>query len=801
MTGKKPISLNDREFLFSWYTPQDIDIVIDDFKRTTLGVRFVYAIDTFDMVENYLPYFEKNLFSEKNIEHRAHKYICYDHFFGSHSDAQSVLLDEYKLEFLFVKKKLSKHLADAARILDNLKSLREITQDFTQDLEKVKAFFESNLEFILAMLIINKKQGNILTEFVSFLTDRLDVYDFKNFPSELIGKLRDIFEDSVPSGLSVNVFRKYIDKIKLRLLAIEDPQLRNIYLDNTYRDIRAIERVVKIDKKIRDSGLKCKVIYFSTAKKTEELVTLCKHELGSTFVNIHRNIYHYFLLKIISRDYQDNVEKGISVLNAIKENFKARHSDVEYVPGNSNPGMEEINTSIDQLFRENANVVDNHFYLKLYDQYNGIYNLDDQPQGGSVDTRILDAVKELESNWSELKGTYMRLDQSISRLNQTISIKDVYSGLVNYDPVYKFGCDTIRDPFHHLPYLLDLNVYFTNEQQEIVYGFLNLSAVFKNPDKKRLQLHLHKIIDIISANEVKHIEGKIFKDMFVSYLNFVAQSNQPNDTNNKLITEEQIINNLEMLVEVCGIQFQKVDVGKSNQTKHIQTFESHKTAVLPEIQYLLLWLYRRNNRIEEGIKLSKTFEKDRFSDPRFSHGTGMLYVARLYDGIINNKFVEDDAFTAREYLMMAKDGYIKWIAGKHKYGLIRKVIYKNIIAICNLLADLEVRLIEENKVGDVYVSIDAAKALMNLAKSYFRFIEISYDDSATYNTSELEIILAEIRLLKQRGDFKGAMQIIQEGEKKQRLIEGLPYYSTYVNSYFHKKIADFNILKTEVMEI
>src|ERR1700748_1819527 len=170
---------SDYHFILNCFTPGEIDLLINDIELYAKGYEFLYVIDTFDIMENYLPYYQISVFSKGDKNMQAQKFICYDYFFGGLNKTNCILLDDYKVELFSVKNKLNKSLRDAKAVIKNLNDLKKGTGDFFEDGEETAAFFKKNLEVILLLLILNDKSNSILEEFFNFIRNRLNINEIQ----------------------------------------------------------------------------------------------------------------------------------------------------------------------------------------------------------------------------------------------------------------------------------------------------------------------------------------------------------------------------------------------------------------------------------------------------------------------------------------------------------------------------------------------------------------------------------------------------------------------------------------------
>src|ERR1700735_2244704 len=144
---------NFQNFLVSM-RPEEVDEVINDVVLYTRGYSFFYAVDTFDIINHYLPYINNNLFDSLDRNANAQKAIAYDQFFKNEEISKRlVVLDEYKSELERIKNFILKQM-------DNTQLLRKNINVLNDDIEKMRSDPDSidnirkNFELILTFLLL-----------------------------------------------------------------------------------------------------------------------------------------------------------------------------------------------------------------------------------------------------------------------------------------------------------------------------------------------------------------------------------------------------------------------------------------------------------------------------------------------------------------------------------------------------------------------------------------------------------------------------------------------------------------------
>lgn len=792
----------DYTSLLNYYKAADIDLIIEDLTSIQNGYQFLYIIDTYDIVENYLPYTEIEIFSKNVINSQAQKFICYDYFFGGYNKTNSILLDEYKVELLAAKNKLNKQLREAKSVLKNLEDLKSQTDNFGTDWKKTEDFFRKNFEIILLLLILDNKKNSILEEFFLFIKERLNIDEFKSLSQKDATILDEIFLQSKQLIKTSEIFHTYIQTAKPLLRKVDNQQKRHIFLENTYRDIRVIERTIEINRKIKEKEMPYKIMYLSSAHKTGEILKICANIYPITDLSIHRNIYHYFLFDKLKNEYKDDIPAALKILQDLKI-LASKHFEKKEAINYPEVEDENLNSMMDilkVLFEETSNIIDNHFYLSIYDQYRNAFDKEGKASKvGNINQDVLRIIQRIDEKKLKFNTQLFNLDFSLSHLNQTYEILDIYKGFENYDPIYRQGKDIIRDPFHHLPnLLLAFDPSFPTPLRDLLFEFLYESCATVQPDKDNLKRLLKDIINEISRLNQQKIEDKLLKHLLITYINFVAPTNDKKTTNS--ISEELILDDVKRQNEIAQYQFSKFEPQDFNQIKQLIHIYDENIFVR-ETGYLLLWLYRRNEKCDTAIKLGIELFSRYNTDPRISHGLGLAYVALLYKKIKAkepNEILEELIHHGIFYLSTALEIFNNLTIQVAEP--VQKVIIKDTIAIHNLLADLHLRLLDLNKDLNINHINIARRNIDEIKKLYFT-TTLHYKESPTYNMTECELEYFEACYFSKIGDHLKALDKLKNAFVRLIEIKKSQSSQQFIDEFFNKCEKELYELTRQIIKV
>lgn len=806
--------IDDTHFLNS-YTVTDIEIIKEDFREKQLGYHFLYVVDTFDIVENYLPYSKTDIFSGNKSGVLAHKYVCYDHFFGNHNKENTILLDEYKSELTELRLRLSRDLRVFNNTIQNIETLRKHTEDFSTNLKDAQEYVDKNFENLMLILVLAGKKNNILSEFYLFLKERINITELKI--GEDSRAIESIFSEIAPTSFSVELFREFMERFSMHYISIDDIDKRNTNIRNTLTDFRAIERVLLINDSIRKKNKPYKVIYFSSASKTAKIMDLFNAASSdSRPQNVHRTIYHYFLLDLLWKAYDKNPDGGIAMLDSLKSIVQHLKTNKSFEDSKEISKAESFLSLMQHTLEDGSYGAEKNLYQAIYNN-NYKDNLDKHFDLIPETMRIaFQAVLEQKKSIEEF-------NLSISQLNQTYEILDASIQFEDYTPAYKYGKDIIKDPFHHLPYLPFLfNDYnIKSHLLNKLYDFLNNACSF-DPNKRRkvkMKLLLWEIMnDIVSLDKSDNHNLKLLKSLLTTYLNFVAQrknktkEDPDSDRERKNTAEEKlehrILADIILQFEITSLQSYHIEVQEEDEKKMAKVIRDSSHPFSREMTYILMWLYRRDEEYGPAIKVGVEFLTRYPKDPRISHGLGLAYVANLYRSIkpdVKKSHLIEQINTAIKYLKDARDHYHPVKKGVTNPDLI-SIITKNQAAICNLLADLHIRLIQiDEKINETYL-INARFYIGIIDKLLTNDLHLDYKQNATYNATEFEceyfeglqilgakeITLSKYKTTPNKQALESGIKTLSSAKKRAEDIKRLPDYDLYVDKFFRDKEKDID---------
>ncbi|NQX43331.1 hypothetical protein SAMN05421820_11699 [Pedobacter steynii] len=798
----------DYHFILNCFSPSDIDNIITDLELHSEGYEFLYALDTYDVMENYLPYIEIELFSKGDSHFQAQKFICYDYFFGELNKTKCILLEEYKVELVAAKNKLARHLSHAGAVIGNLESLKAETGDFLNHPEKSAAFFRNNFEVILLLLILNDKSYTILNEFFVFIRDRLDISGI-NIPNKGdISKIERLFEQSERTDFSVELFRAYVENNRKNLISVP-PAERHVFLENTFRDIQVIERVGQINSGMKETDLKYTLIYLSSARKTGEIfkVRSSLQKTGSGLEeerDTHRNVFQYFLFDRLKNEFKEDLDAAILILRDLRSLLVKLKTD-NWLDATADEADKLTLLRVKGYFDHKSNILDNHFYYSIYEKYKSTFSqLSDKGGRTALDQEeLLQIMREIDKNRDIHKSRLYELESAVAVLNQTFDVADAFWGGMDYEPEYRYGKDIIRNPYQHLPILPFVNNSIYPPLMEKLYEFLNLNVEMQEVDFDQIRGCVKEVIDELYLLE-NNVYSNSVKEMVFTYLNFVVQRRAialGQDPAMYEGLEEKVILNLERQFEIIVHQYTSIDYDRIAEANKL-VYKQGGNELLVEIVYMLLWLYRRNLEEDKGISRGLELINPDLDDPRIFQGIGLCYLSKVYQFLKSDeqadlKKLRSDIDAAIQYLHMAEQRFQLLINEEYR-SPVSLLIIKNYTALLNSLADMKIRKYELQDDPD-FSLISMARKHIDDIRNYFELIGLLFDEHPTYPSTEMEIEYFEALDYYNEGQINHAREKIVSASIRSNSIHKLKVTPKYVDAIFLKKSERLSELANRII--
>ncbi|GGB17776.1 hypothetical protein [Puia dinghuensis] len=730
---------------------EEIHDIKRDIQMRKEGFQFFYAIDTYDIMNHFLPYTESGFLNSGNKNMIAQRAIAYDKFFNTFLTSRLIVLDEYKIELLAAKNHIERQIKNSGFLTSNMERLSEEIGKLEKGESIDKEKLRKNIELVLFLLILSENKGNINRNFFSFLENKLSVFDFNTSDSELDHILNTVFADATPTDNVEKIYDLFVENNAFYLTRLNSDTDRYTYLSNSYRDVEVIDRLNSINNKLRLEYPERKVnfIYLSSAPlKSREIFSLFKqnvdNESGYLHYNFHRNIFQCFLFKILTEEFPDaNDDTPILILQSLEKLItQVRQLSKSDSAGADAYGDDEMMNMLDRILGRYSANIDNHFYFKIYNKYKAILDLNISGKMSEVNSilskvrryidqeNIMTEGSDILFNISQYKQTYL-LYNILNRNKSIVTIR------------IRFGLDIVRDSFHQLPFLLLIQDGEEECARDLYPVLEMICEIFNNKetDIQEIVPNLNNIFKEISkdSDNIRNISLQFLLTTYFYLITDVgnAGASQKKDNSSKELELIEVLRKQKRILENAAINLalepggNKIKIRKKN------------IVFAQEFDYVVLWLLRRNKQFSEAIRMGNELLA-KSDDPRFCHGLALGYVSQAYDILLEGNATGDAIETcialfanALVFEQKAKDGYGKLLAEVDN-EFARLLIRKNLIALCNSIADTSTR-----KYALMNFSQDAllqqARGAIEELKIFCGDAGLDYSSLAIYNFTEAEI--------------------------------------------------------------
>jgi hypothetical protein len=185
-----------------------------------------------------------------------------------------------------------------------------------------------------------------------------------------------------------------------------------------------------------------------------------------------------------------------------------------------------------------------------------------------------------------------------------------------------------------------------------------------------------------------------------------------------------------------------------DKNKQTLRYREKSHYIIEEMDYLLLWLYRRDANFSKAIEIGIDKTERYPDDCRFAHGLGLAYHALAYS--ILRRENGDNISEVRDEVVDKLDmSYSCLMKALKCYSAMQEennyeddtsvqLINKSIIAIYNTLADANIRKYILGMLKERFL-LDEAQLHVNKMKDYYLLINDKYENDPTVNHTEAEM--------------------------------------------------------------
>ena len=624
------------------------------------GTDIFYIVDTYDIIEYCFPFYSQRESSEdivediqkldsETLEVLETKHLAYHHLFYEYPK-KPIIPNEYLKELSSFKYHLKYDIDQSLNAYDSLKIfLRENKEKITaKDLN----FFISRLNTILA-ISFDLLTPKAIDKFNDIVKTRLSIVDIDITSPEDKPIIIDIFNETNESCLTKKIYDEFYNRIKYKLLTSSPSTAQCFrYLDNSYRDIVVIDRCLNINKKVIESynenHLKNKYLFLylsSTPNKSEEFFRIKAisnnlKDYNNNKLNILRNSFQLYLKSIIEKNSIDNgldFFKELHECAVEAENYKAKWGKA-------------TGRGIKYLMKEfvwQHGITRKQFFQtiqlqKFYDYKEKIERAITKLDGKKEEdfNYFIDILnKAINSNTLKSKAESCQEKLFLHTINYSTQGKILdfsrYVSQKSIEIVHVPGKDIVRSNYQHLPIL----PFTSKESKKLIDAkwshFIQLITDYlSNPQKNKTEIKntfidaYNEVINIVN-NHSEKTRSPFVSSIILTYLNLLVPKVRKKDgTLPDISDEKSVILRLESLRKIISLSHTRLIFNKTDNR-----FEKKQipNVYISEINYLLIWLYRRQKRFQDSIDTANEELKKLPSDPRLIQGKALSLISEIYN--------------------------------------------------------------------------------------------------------------------------------------------------------------------------
>lgn len=729
----------------------DIELIINEKFKLTL------AVDTHDILNYYTPFIDKNIHKYKE-DAIVKRIVMHHRVFNFESDSHNLitdkilLLNEYLSELLFLKGDFENKLQQFKNYPESVFKLRSQVSNIL-NIKKNINLTPSQLDTLILFLLVNVR-GKSLEEFYNFLNN-------KTYLTSDLDNLLTSFDDykkmllEPPNNkVTDDIYTKYIDENKFTLSRQGDGISMFNSLNNTYVDIQAICKVIDYNSYLQND--KHLLLYISTAKKTRSISEIIDKESlfktiqGRDNYNIIRTIPQVFTIKILLNEYQNN--KNSDPIHIVEDLIDIR-SEVNnhFIPRAASSGGIIAFDMIKNVFDNYNKILKGHF---LYDVFSQIKNQPIHPIVNKDKISPEKVIKYLDNYYENESIVHINFDMHIRNYKKKFLLSSLFSGNAFVLKV-RYGNDIVKNSFHHLPYLIFISPNYRTDVLPSIYQFLNKISNIPD-DNQKIDEGKIKLLRHVGQFNFDNMKKEMVLKQYVKnaiidkylYALLSKSENSINSMSFRQIYEDDIIKDIEklkLIITSIPLESDLVHDSKENRVY----IAKNEYEISYELDYILLWFYRRNRKNSEALSLGEKLIKERNNDGRFFHGYSLALVQEIYELLenvnINEDYILNKISTIINHLEHAKDLYYDLLKEssipKNSYQEI--LVYKSISAVYNTLADVLIRkyelLYKPEKSNDYKILRSARNYLEESKKIIKKISENRYEYFPILNITEAEL--------------------------------------------------------------
>lgn len=787
-------SRNIASFFLDRLKLSDVEAIKNDIRSVKNGVELFYVVDTYDIINYFLPFLDDDFYKEKNIEYLANDFIVYEKVFSTLT-GKVIIPNEYIEEIWYVRDKFEKKLNQGKVIHDRIRKVVEDVSNIGLDVGNQVLLYDlliKNFNIIVFLLMLVESKNNSFATFFELISNMQ--YD-NDEEGVNVGSIYRKLHETNSSNIGNELYNVFVDTSRKFLLNLDNDVKRYNYLKNAFTDIEVIDKILGINKNVLKNR-NSKIVYLSsTPYKTVNLFQLLRNnrklnEIKDKYdVRIERNAYQIFLTIILLEKEKENVGGTTNILNSITSYVKRfKNSNSSHIGENTSSTIQEEITLelLTDLIENISQNIDNFLLSHIKSRQMLTDSIAKLKKEGSIKeiSEIISSIDLFIKNKDFIllnENTTQVMSASIEKYKQSrLLLDEIKKKNISSNIVLPRGQDIISNPFHHLPVLLFIQNTNSLDVYELFDKVSSTSNKFKEEEANIIKI-TQDIIKSLTTNSLEDDFDKINSDFLVlSFLSIIALPSISDNYSNE--HENDILQALK----------------RQRRLYKDSNYETNKLKSIRELNYMMLWLKRRNiQKIDEcidfGIKILSNYE----DDPRIHHGIGIAKISKGYQllEVKNYKLAEKCFNEALIFLNPAKEKYEQHRNLVQSNIILDRLIVKNKIAIRNSITDITLKIYGINNKSDFSLLEDLRKEVKEI-KKLFKLIGENYEHYTSVNHTETELEYFEAKHYFEIGNNFEAKKKIKYALERLRLFK--KYKPIKYPKIFNEIESKVNLLKKKL---
>jgi len=397
---------------------------------------------------------------------------------------------------------------------------------------------------------------------------------------------------------------------------------------------------------------------------------------------------------------------------------------------------------------------------------------------------------EIDNNIESIEQSVINMDMSLHLVNQSLEVMNLLNGLER-----RVSSDIIRNPYQHLPLLLFIGGGLVPELKEKIFHFINLISETEKPGENAnsslLRTSLQQVL-LILGNAVSHRE-KIVRLIVISYIRMFCGK--------KIQDEKSLISDFEGYLEILKAVNTSIDVDKS-EASGVMQYTTKEQPLSVEICYVLIWLYRRNDRVDDGIEMATGLLSVDPNDARIWHGLGLCHLVTAYKQMNGDDTTKAKLKFDLAHQCLSKCSELLTPLYSSLGGNLTAegyLLMKSETALLNSMININIRRYELSGLTE-FSYISQGLDILPQIKLLFVRMHLNYEQHATYLGTEVELWYHQALYFKGQSDILAAREAVLKASLALKTLTGLPDYK-YSDEFFKDRFRRVPSLMFDLMSL